>query len=900
MINAANSSNLEKNSEYYAQFFMEKNEKKPTDSNLLLTHTLDQHLEDNKSNNIDLKMMKFFKKNIKLRNGTIKKGFWERPNHIYQSLFLKASENIHFIEFTPSLISCCKNYLSNENYKPLLCKVNYTVNIKEDKKYINFCKIDNNINENEEGEENFLINPQSAFIDNEEYKNDKIKLIKNVYKILKKNKNFPKENIDNYILNFLILKRKDDDDASFKCKLYTVFPNINFELIKIRNISLSSKFPLNKLLISKKNSSIHLNGKSINSGYISMTNEKRIISLIDDIKNLDFQSSNTFKQIIFGIWLSFKTLDISKFENLDEIILKNKYLIFNKLISFLFISNKIETIFSPSPDEGIFLLVIFFKGAQSFFEVKVIPNEQDNQFEDPNFKDLKNFGNNWLIMKRNFNIDDNNFNSLSSKMTKEIKIRTVTDYIQKIHNKDDAKNDLKKEGNPCIKLSFKKSGNKDQFITNSEFLNEKNDYNLSDKKNYSNDKLYIESQEKNFHMKSKEDENFDPLMEIFDSPRKNKISEDNMGFDMIKRIKSQNQNSNKLSINSKFSHGESQSEVSLSCQQKENNSDIKNNQNENHIFARSIRNYTNKNFSSKRKINNLCTEPTVYHKRQNSFQSHQTSHEMGINILDDSNHKALFLNSLNSKGSKVVNHNFLTNSNFQVNDINNIDSISEKKAMKDQSCQTNLSGDNIQYQQSGGQIQGLNNIITEQTRSIKLLRNKVNELEQILTKVTMFFKEREKKLKLKSLRKKDEKHSNKKKKTNNNNIATIIFHNDINKKDVERTTKKQRKNEDIKNNYEFIKETKGDFELNDDKEDKLTYSLCNNFEENSKIEYEKKGEGYYEKTENDNSNELKSNNLLVDNKNYLEVSNPHLNENTIEIPQIKFNMNILNNENLNE
>ena len=130
-----------------------------------------------------------------------------------------------------------------------------------------------------------------------------------------------------------------------------------------------------------------------------MSQNHRLIALTDDIKeNKGIKNSINLKQIIFGIWLNFKEeKPTPKKIDLDNLLDKNKYIIYKKCLEFIQLSDKIETIYSPSPDESVFLLVIFYHGIQCHYEVKVIPNEEEkNTKEDI----LNNFNNNWLITKK--------------------------------------------------------------------------------------------------------------------------------------------------------------------------------------------------------------------------------------------------------------------------------------------------------------------------------------------------------------------------------------------------------------------------------------------------------------------------------------------------------------------
>ena len=94
-------------------------------------------------------------------------------------------------------------------------------------------------------------------------------------------------------------------------KIYTIFPNINFEFKQIKNLSFSNT-NLNKYLISSKyhlqenntnnNNNNFSNDDSYLSGFFTMSQNHRLIALKDDIKECgDINKSQSLKNIIFGI-----------------------------------------------------------------------------------------------------------------------------------------------------------------------------------------------------------------------------------------------------------------------------------------------------------------------------------------------------------------------------------------------------------------------------------------------------------------------------------------------------------------------------------------------------------------------------------------------------------------------
>ena len=217
-------------------------------------------------------------------------------------------------------------------------------------------------------------------------------------------------------------------------KIYTILPNINFELTQIKNISFSNT-NLNKYLVNRNYILEEIqNDSEYKSGFITMSQNHRLITLKDDIKECGgIKNSKNLKQIIFGIWLNFNEEKTTpKKIDLNLLLDKNKSIIYQKCFEFIQLSNNIETIFSPSPDESVFLLVIFYYGIQCQYEVKVIPNEEEKSDDD---SILSNFKNNWLIVKKNFKININDLikydfeYDLQNEIENVDKIDKVNDFI---------------------------------------------------------------------------------------------------------------------------------------------------------------------------------------------------------------------------------------------------------------------------------------------------------------------------------------------------------------------------------------------------------------------------------------------------------------------------------------
>jgi hypothetical protein len=154
---------------------------------------------------------------------------------------------------------------------------------------------------------------------------------------------------------FIIFTRKSTNkEIKIKCQQHCVFPNLNVELKRINKITLS-KSNLSKYLVSGKKENNNI--KYIeHSGLLALSSKHRLITLTSD--------ENSKKEILFGIWINLLEEKINKHlineEALDSIINKYKIIIWEKCVKFIIHSKKIEMINSPSPDEGAFLLVIFF------------------------------------------------------------------------------------------------------------------------------------------------------------------------------------------------------------------------------------------------------------------------------------------------------------------------------------------------------------------------------------------------------------------------------------------------------------------------------------------------------------------------------------------------------------
>ena len=377
-------------------------------------------LNEEESNNVE-KVVKMFRKNIKLRNAMIQKNFWNR-NYVNSGVtMIKITEMIPEMRMSKDIIAWINRYVYNENCKEVVCGLKSEVDYNSYPYIEKYCQIcDNN------EDVNLLLNPQKIY---DKFSINKLiySLVENIYKKIKKLKKELSLSTEHYINSFITIQKIDTKEI--KCRLHTIIPNINFEFKQIESLPLSHDVKLNKLLVSNKKSIKTKNGDILTNGFLTMSNDKSIISLLDDTSNP--HSKNT-KKIIFGIWLSLKQDEVSSYQSIADIIERNKHFLYRKCFDFLNMSSKIETIYSPSPDEGIFLLAFFLKGGYLFFEVRVLPNEEDKKFSISNNSqyNLDTFTNQWLIIKRKFTIENNETIELDKNI---YKVNYVTNYINKLN-----------------------------------------------------------------------------------------------------------------------------------------------------------------------------------------------------------------------------------------------------------------------------------------------------------------------------------------------------------------------------------------------------------------------------------------------------------------------------------
>ena len=486
-----------------------------------------------------IKLIRSFKKNIKLRNATIKKNFWKRDYINNKLINIKISTLFPIIDPTQGFCLCIYNYMNNKQFKELICKVENEIVINNMNNNINnLIEKYTVINQEENQLNNLLINPIS-YIDNSKHRKELIKLIGSIYYRIKSLKIELGKSKENYIFNYLVIKSKlinnnNKNPPFIYGKLYSIFPNINFQLHEINKLSLSSKFKLNKLLISKHHVNIqNEKGIQLTNGFITMSNEKRIITLTDDTNKKELQESQSLKQIIFGIWLSLKYEDVSNYENVEILINKHKHFIYRKCLEFVLASPKIETIFSPSPDEGIFLLILFFKTSQCYFEVKIIPNEEDKFFKDDSNENrmFENFNNQWLIRTQKFDFCNNNgqfFFNFQPYLNKN-KIGTVNDFIN-----DHLNNKKKIESNSNNNMNNINNVN----MLRNNFNNNNNYYNNNNLNNNNNCSNYNLNQNPGYNMNNNNMNNY----------MSSNIN-NNMNNNIKNNIINNNMNNNNMNIN---------------------------------------------------------------------------------------------------------------------------------------------------------------------------------------------------------------------------------------------------------------------------------------------------------------------------------------------------------------
>ena len=954
-----------------------------------------------------IKILRIFKKNIKLRNATIKKNFWKREYINNNIINVKISNLFPLIFPSQGFCLCLYNYMNNKQFKELICRVENDIIINnENMNNNNFDIIEqySMINQEENQMNNLLINPV-AYSDNNKHKKELIKLISSIYPRLKSLKNELGKSKENFIFNYLVIKSKLINQKNFVYgKLYSIFPNINFQLKEIQKLSLSSKFKLNKLLISKRHTNIeNEKGEILKNGFITMSSEKRIITLTDDTNKKELQESQSLKQIIFGIWLSLKEEEVTYYPNLETLIYKHRYFIYRKCLEFILASPKIETIYSPSPDQGIFLLIIFFKTSQCYFEVKIIPNEEEKFFrEDDNMvnSDLNNddlllekFGNQWLIKTQKFDFGNNkgqfyfDFNGYKNK----IKIDTVNNFINKHLNKNN-----NSSNNNYINNDFNKSSRNNYNNTNyfnnmnmNTFPNLNNNFNQENNNQYmmmtdinninnfgsSNNGFGYPSQGINNNFNNNKTNNtfrasrsqkkliennsykskeiFDPLTDIFDNNKNNSNSNNNSNNNIpnikqnqnlynninsninsnINKIPNEyikmgqnnsnkNENNNKVLNNIGSVYGDieddtwfNQSNLSKGLNFPYSN---KPNNNPQNMFGQIMMNNNINilnNINNNNNINNSNREEASQQSNTNYSQ-----YTLGKKIYSNNNSNNGSNNDTKEKEKEInINNNInqnteQTNQDIKNNDINkymNNYPIYEKSILKeDKAIQTddNFDKENL------NQIQGLNGIIMEQSKSIQMLQNKVNNLEELLAKVNFLLKKRQQKNKDNEndiLSNDNENETNEIGESINKSESLKTSENNINKKNtftyinpnnnlnnnLIQNNNNIINNKNVVNNMNNVSSNKLNEETSNDNLYKIKNGSNLNFVDSNNKLIMGKNKGVFNNEES-LDNELSSDLNISDSRNSKELNKSNnVGDKTIEIPKIKYNSTLLNSNN---
>ena len=84
-------------------------------------------------------------------------------------------------------------------------------------------------------------------------------------------------------------------------------------------------------------------------------------------------------------------------------------MIYKECFRFIKLSNNIETIYSPFHEENVFLLVLFYKGMQWHYEVKMVKKEEKNIYNNKMLINNRNF---WLISKCKYDLNEKAFEIL--------------------------------------------------------------------------------------------------------------------------------------------------------------------------------------------------------------------------------------------------------------------------------------------------------------------------------------------------------------------------------------------------------------------------------------------------------------------------------------------------------
>ena len=150
-----------------------------------------------------------------------------------------------------------------------------------------------------------LIMIPKLIINKNNKKNNFNELFEVAYNKLKKYENI---NYEFYHQIFYFYRKNKSNNLA--AKIYTIFPNVNFEFRQIKNLSFSNT-NLNKYLISSKYQMQEINNTNNEdnylSGFFTMSQNHRLIALKDDLRECgNINKSQSLKEIIFGIWINLK------------------------------------------------------------------------------------------------------------------------------------------------------------------------------------------------------------------------------------------------------------------------------------------------------------------------------------------------------------------------------------------------------------------------------------------------------------------------------------------------------------------------------------------------------------------------------------------------------------------
>lgn len=394
---------------------------------------------------------------------------------------IRVDELIPDVLLGSTLLQEVQNYLLNDFYDVY----NGSLKMSKDaeRRTVNFQGIDVVASETGSMEGiNFVMNPK-LISRKTESKAASLRMLEKVYNNIRgedKNKNLKTHEIFNFFIYFNREKSLENNNLTL-AKVYCTFPNINLELKRINKITLS-KTGLSKYLVSGKIDSSVPPFTPCKNGYLAMSSKHRLITLPSEDSSL--------KEILFGLWIHFPEDKLSKHisENtFEDIIQRRKSYIYQHCLHFLVNSKKIEVINSPSPDEGVFLLVLFFTGYQAFFEVKLLPNEKEKFY--------------------NYNSDNNNSNRSSNNI-----LGNFTNEWLLVKKKVG----INRGGNLLVKMNLKQSGSNERIVSMNSYIRKK--FMIEEGKSLKGTSASLsKGKRENFNNGTSTRTNFkDPLNEIFE------------------------------------------------------------------------------------------------------------------------------------------------------------------------------------------------------------------------------------------------------------------------------------------------------------------------------------------------------------------------------------------------